>query len=103
MYEVEADTFKDAIIQLIKEKKSLRYADFTGTNLRGADFRGASLKDADFRDADLKGAIFEQKQNIPIRKEQTNASIINILYFHITTNNIPNKAVQKKQIKPNKN
>ena len=84
MYEVEADTFKDAIIQLIKEKKSLRYADFTGTNLRGADFRGAdftgtnlrganlrdadfrdadfrgaSLKDADFRDADLKGAIFE--------------------------------------------
>ena len=66
MFEVEADTLRQAVEKAVACGAYLRGADLRdayltgadlrGTNLRGADLRGADLRGADLRGADLRGA-----------------------------------------------
>jgi uncharacterized protein YjbI with pentapeptide repeats len=61
LYECEAESVRDAVVQAVRRGAVLRGADLRGADLRGADLRradlrGANLRDADLRDADLRGA-----------------------------------------------
>ena len=57
-------SIKDAVVEAVKQSKSLqgaylRGADLRGAYLQGADLRGAYLQGADLRGADLRGAYLQ--------------------------------------------
>lgn len=59
---IKKETFGDAVVEAIKQKKNLALADLRGAVLTVADFRGADLRwavlrGADLRWADLRGAV----------------------------------------------
>ncbi len=56
IYEVEAETLRDAVITKVAQRANLAGADLVDADLGGADLVGANLRDADLRDADLRGA-----------------------------------------------
>ena len=52
-------SIKDAVVEAVKQSKSLQGADLRGADLRGADLRGAYLRGAYLRGADLRGAYLQ--------------------------------------------
>ncbi len=56
LHSSEKNTLKDALVEAVAQKKTLRGADLRGADLRGADLRGADLTGADLTGADLTGA-----------------------------------------------
>ena len=52
----EADTFKEVLVEAVKQKVNLYGADLFGANLYGANLYGANLRDANLRSANLYGA-----------------------------------------------
>jgi len=56
LHSVEAETLRDAIMELVKIGADLRGADIRGTYLSGANLSGANLRGADLGDTYLSGA-----------------------------------------------
>ena len=55
-FEKEDNSIKETLLEAVKQKADLRYADLCGANLRDANLSGANLRDANLRYADLCGA-----------------------------------------------
>ena len=62
-HEQENNTLKDTLVEAVKKRVNLSYADLSGVDLRGADLSGADLSHADLSHADLCEADFH-KANI---------------------------------------
>ena len=61
----EDNTFKDTVVEAVRQGVSLRFADLYGADLRDADLRGADLREANLDAAiltgtDLRGANLEK-------------------------------------------
>ena len=56
LFECEAKSIKECLVESLSKKADLSGADFYGANLSGANLRGADLRDANLRGADLRGA-----------------------------------------------
>ena len=56
LFECEADSIKECLVESVSKKANLRGADFYDANLRCANLRGADLRDANLRGANLRGA-----------------------------------------------
>ena len=65
MYEIEADSLKEAVEKLVREGKSLSGADLSGADLSGAYLSGAYLSYADLNDANLNEGTFGVCINCP--------------------------------------
>ena len=55
-------TIKDALVEAVSKRVSLRCADLGDANLGGAHLRCADLSGADLRDANLRGADLGEKK-----------------------------------------
>ena len=56
LFECEAKSIKECLVESLSKKADLRGADFYGANLSGANLRGADLRDANLRGANLSDA-----------------------------------------------
>lgn len=79
-----ADLTREDVIEHVRDRISLEYADLTGLDLRGIDFRKVNFYEADLRECKLSGSPLVEAHLVQAKLDEADLSGCNVSYANLS-------------------